>query len=124
MSGEFEATELVAAWWNYQRLAAGNRAERKSLDFGEPADAVGAVDAVRELVSDGGGEALALVAALVREAETDGDLALVGAGPIEDLLVDHGDTLVEEFDDLARRDPRFAESRGTCGGRPAQPGRR
>jgi hypothetical protein len=41
-------------------------------------------------------------------AETDDDLVSVGAGPLEDLLVRHGGSLIDEVDDFARRNPRFA----------------
>jgi hypothetical protein len=51
-----------------------------------------------------------LVSALVDGAETEDDLGRVGAGPLEDLLVSHGAALVDEVDDLARRNPRFAEA--------------
>jgi hypothetical protein len=107
---KFDAADLASAWWKYQRLARGGRAERKALEMGEPADAVAAARAVYELVDQGGGQAVALVSALVDGAETDDDLGRVGAGPLEDLLVRHGASLVDELDDLARRDPRFAQA--------------
>jgi hypothetical protein len=78
----------------------------------EPADAVAATSAVYELVDQGGGQAVAVVSALVDGAETDDDLARVGAGPLEDLLVRHGASLVDELDDMARRDSRFAQALG------------
>jgi len=102
MTVEFDAADLVPAWWKYQRLARGGRSERKALELGEPADAVAASEAIYELVDQGGQEALALVAALVDGAESDDDLGRVGAGPLEDLLVRHGASLVDEVDDLAR----------------------
>lgn len=108
--GERDEAELVPSWWKYQRLAKGARAERKALELGDPSDAVAAANAVHELVRQGGEEALALVSALVDGAESDDDLASVGAGPLEDLLVTHGAGLVDELDDLARRDPRFAQA--------------
>lgn len=107
---EFDPAGLVPAWWAYQRLASGGRAERKALELGEPADAVAAARAVDEAVHRGGQQALALMSALVDGAETDDDLALVGAGPLEDLLVRHGTNLVDEVDDLARRNARFARA--------------
>lgn len=110
MPDEFDAADVVPAWWKYQRLASGGRPERKALELGEPADAVAAAAAVYLLVDQGGSEALALVSALVDGAETDDDVGLVGAGPLEDLLVCHGATMVDELDDLARRNPRFAEA--------------
>ncbi len=101
---------MVAGWWKYQRLAVGSRLERKALELGEPSDAVGAADAAHEQIRRGGVQALELVSALLLGAETDDDIARVGAGPLEDLLVDHGAAIVDEVEELARRDPRFAEA--------------
>lgn len=99
---------LTAEWWEYQRLASGSRVERKALEAGEPADAVKAVDIVDERVTRGGSAALSTVASLVRAAVSVDDLCLVGAGPLEDLLFEHGVELAHSVDDLARRDPAFA----------------
>lgn len=101
---------MVDGWWRYQRLSVGSRAERKALEDGEPGNAVAAAEAVDDRVRSGGPEALQLVAALVRAAETDDDLALVGAGPLEDLLTRNGAVLVDDIDDLARRDLQFAQA--------------
>jgi hypothetical protein len=38
--------------------------------------------------------------------------AIVGAGPLEDLVTDHGDALVERIEQLARRRPDFAAPLG------------
>jgi hypothetical protein len=93
-----EIGAVVEGWWRYQRLSAGTRSDRKALEVGEPGDVVAAVEAVDDRVFTGGPEALDLVA------------ALVGAGPLEDLLTRHGATLVDGIDDLARRDPQFAQA--------------
>jgi hypothetical protein len=110
MQEDSDTRDMVAGWWKYQRLASGGRAERKALELGEPSDAVAAADAVDERVRLGGAQALMLMSALLHGAVTDDDLALLGAGPIEDLLLRHGTALVDEVDDLARRDPRFARA--------------
>jgi hypothetical protein len=101
---------VVDGWWRYQRLLVGARSDRKALELGEPQDVVAAAEVVDDRVCSGGPEALDLVAALVRGADTDDDLGLVGAGPLEDLLTRHGATLVDDVDNLARRDPRFARA--------------
>lgn len=105
-----ETRDLVAGWWKYQRLASGGRAERKALEMGEPSGAIAAADAVDERVRLGGAQALMLMSALLHGAVTDDDLALLGAGPLEDLLVRDGTALVDEVDEFARRDPRFARA--------------
>ena len=101
---------VVDGWWRYQRLSVGTRFDRKASELGQPRDAVTAVGAIDDRVRGGGPEALNLVTALVRAAETDDDLALVGVGPLEDLLIRHGAELVDGIDNLARRDPQFAQA--------------
>jgi hypothetical protein len=101
---------VVDGWWQYQRLSVGTRCDRKGLELGEPQDVVAAAEAVDACVLDGGPEALGLVAALLRAADSDDDLGLVGAGPLEDLLHRHGAALIDSIDDLARRDPQFAKA--------------
>lgn len=108
--GGSETGAIADGWWRYQRLSVGPRSDRKALELGEPQDVVAAVEAVDDCVLIGGPEALDLVAALVRAADSDDDLGLVGAGPLEDLLTRHGATLVDSIDDLARRDPQFAQA--------------
>lgn len=61
-------------------------------------------------VAQGGPDALALIGALLRHASTDDDLAVVGAGPLEDLLVEHGDELAEQVAHEARRSPLLASA--------------
>lgn len=100
--------QLAAQWWNYHRLSRGSRDERKALETGEPADAVEAADIVYERVAQGGSAALSTVASLVRTAVSADDLCLVGAGPLEDLLCEHGVELAQSVDELARREPAFA----------------
>jgi hypothetical protein len=102
--------DVVSGWWEYQRLSAGNRAERKNLELGEPRRAVVAAERVYEHIRGGGLTALALVKALVDAAASADDLALVGAGPVEDLLVEHGRALIDEIDRLARQAPHFASA--------------
>lgn len=48
-----------------------------------------------------------VVLALVAVARDDGDLAVVAAGPIEELLVAHGPRVIERVEAQAARDPRF-----------------
>jgi len=50
---------------------------------------------------------IATVAALAA-CETPEELAFVSAGPLEDLIADHGATLIDEIEARAARAPRFA----------------
>ena len=105
--GEPAEADLVAGWWEYCRLAVGSRADRLRLEAGEPASAVAAWEAVGERIDRGGGAALDLVAALLDAARDDEEVGEVGAGPLEDLLAQHGSALAEEVERLAGREPRF-----------------
>lgn len=102
--------ELVAGWWEHARLAQGSREERKRLEAGEEALADAGWDGVHERVQRGGVEAVELVAALLRRAPDEDGVALVAAGPLEDLLHWHGDELVDQVARLAGQDPRFARA--------------
>jgi hypothetical protein len=108
-TGEPDVESLAAAWWQYQRLAAGTRVERKRLEQGRPARACRAAESVRARIDAGGLPALHLVVALLKDADPD-DAARVAAGPLEDLVHQHATTLSEDLDRLARRDRRFRDA--------------
>jgi hypothetical protein len=103
---------VATAWWEYQRLASGQRMDRKRLEDGEPVAVVAAVETVDASVARGGPDAVALIGALLRLASTEEDIALVGAGPLEDLLVEHGDDLAEQVAQEAHRNPQLASALG------------
>jgi hypothetical protein len=111
MGSDFVPADVVAArWWEHKRLSSGTRTERKQLALGEPVDVVRANEIVRESMWQGGADALDLVVALIDAAPSDDVIAYVGAGPLEDLLLDHSDALIDQVDDLARRSPAFARA--------------
>ncbi|MEO5710208.1 MAG: DUF6869 domain-containing protein [Nocardioidaceae bacterium] len=100
-------------WWLFRRLSAGTREQRMDLEQGQSADgraAQHASDHVNHVVTQGGAEAVALIAELMRSAPDADALVLVGAGPLEDLLHEHGAAVIEEVERLARQEPAFAES--------------
>ena len=99
-----ETAELVDGWWEYHRLASGTRPQRKALEAGSPEAAVAGRDAVMEAMEAGGLAALSLVLALLDAAPEDDDVALVGAGPLEELLHGHGVSLRQDVEAVARRD--------------------
>jgi hypothetical protein len=101
---------MVRGWWQHDRLAAGDRAQRKALSIGEPADAVAGWEAVRDCIDAGGANAVRVVVELIRTATNDRDVGAVGAGPLEDLLHEHGDELVDAIETEARRSPPFASA--------------
>lgn len=97
----------VEGWWEFQHLSRGSREQRKALEGGSPASAWAGVRAIDEFILGGGPTACEVVAALVGGAKDDDEVALVGAGPLEDLLHTHGEALVDDVDRFARQDSRF-----------------
>ena len=99
--------DTVAAWWDYRRLFTGSKQTRQELTLGRPEHAVRAEAAVRAVVDGGGEPALALIVALVDAAPEPDDVIDVGVGPLEDLLHDDGDAVVDEIERLCRTSPPF-----------------
>jgi hypothetical protein len=52
-------------------------------------------------------EAWERILALVSQAKEE-SLCYVGAGPLEDLLIEHGDSIIDRVEATAAADPRFA----------------
>ena len=102
--------DLVSAWWAYQRLAQGSREDRKRLSLGEPAEVCAGWEGARDRIDTGGMDALQLVVALVEAAPDAACVALVGAGPLEDVVHEHGAALVTEIERLARQHAGFSQA--------------
>lgn len=102
--------DLVAGWWAYQRLAQGGREDRKRLALGEPLDVCSDWEAARERIDAGGMDAVEIVVALVDAAPDAAGVALVGAGPLEDLVHEHGGALVAEIERLAGQHAGFRQA--------------
>jgi hypothetical protein len=100
-------------WWRFHELFEGSREQRVELAQATTPVAVaahGAFDHVEEVIESGGTAALALIVDLLASAPEAGGAATVGAGPLEDLLHDHGDELIDEVERLARQDPAFSRA--------------
>ena len=103
--------DVVAAYWEQWRLPRGNREERVTAENAK--DWAG--EAVDDAVDAGQPSVVALLVALAEGAPSEEDAGLVGAGPLEDLLVAHGRrmaqpddaALLDELDTAARRSARF-----------------
>ena len=98
-------------WWLFQRLSFGEREDRLELQHRETLrsqQAWAAYQFVEESVERGGEEALEVVLRLLDAAPPEKGHATVGAGPLEDLVNDHGNALADSIDELARRRPDFA----------------
>ena len=106
--------DVVTAYWEHWRLLRGNRQERLAAER-RPDLARQVID---EAVESGEPSAVSLLVALAEAAPSDYDAVLVGAGPLEDLLVAHGRrlarpegvALLEEIDAAARRSRRFRQA--------------
>ena len=106
MSDSSRAT-LLARWWEYQWLSDGNRHERKGLEQGEPQAVVEARQTVSDLVDAGDPSVIHLLADLVDVGPPVTAATIVGSGPLEDLLHAHGDRLIGDLEEQARRSPSF-----------------
>jgi len=97
--------ELVAAYWTYQALRRGDRAQRRASE-----NWFWAWEEIRDVVAANPLKGVALIAGLVDAAPDREALANVGAGPLEDLINQHSAAVVEAVEDQARRDARFREA--------------
>jgi hypothetical protein len=70
-------------------------------------------EAVNDLVAADPDAGLAMVLELIRHAPNDRALGYVAAGPLEDLLGRHGQTVIAAVEEAARREPRVRSA--LCG---------
>src|SRR3954470_13112727 len=87
------AALLVQDWWSFHCLQQGTREQRVDLERVESPLAQRAqlaYDHVQSCVEVGGTEALDLVEALIASAPDSDAVAVVSAGPLEELVYDHG----------------------------------
>lgn len=102
--------DLIANWWEYRRRARGSRDERKALSLGEPVEVCAAHELVEQRINLGGAQAVDLLATLAEAAPADDGGSTVGAGPLEDLLHEYGDSVIDEVERMARRSAPFADA--------------
>jgi hypothetical protein len=65
---------------------------------------------VEQRIDAGGAQAVRLLAALAAAAPPDDDGTTVGAGPLEALLHEHGDSVIDEIEWTAGRSASFAQA--------------
>jgi hypothetical protein len=106
--GLYPSAQIIRGWWEYQRLQSGTPEQRRALQAGHPAQVCASSAEVRAHIAAGGQQAIELVAAILSTSRSDTDVSLVGAGPLEDLVHKHGDTLVDAIEGFAARDAWFA----------------
>ena len=78
-----------------------------SLAHGYTDETFWAFDRMVELMRDDPDEAWAVTKALIAQAANEEELAYVAAGPLEELLQEHGARFEKEIFIEARRDPTF-----------------
>ncbi len=106
-------TEYVADYWfDYWRRVGGTRDERKALDSGHPAAVCAAHEHVEACIRIGGAVAIDVITVLANAASGPDQLAAVGVGPIESLLYEHGEDVVDMLVDRSRREPAVARALG------------
>ena len=69
-----------------------------------------ATDRLRDAIRDDPEVAWSLIGQLVATASDDEDLDMIGAGPLEDLLCDHGPLFIDRVEKLAVSDRGFRRS--------------
>lgn len=102
-----DRARLLQHWWEHSRLSSGSRDDRKALSMGQPHRAAVAYDVLSDLVSIGSPDVVSLLADLVDAGPSGSSAVIVGTGPLEDLIHEHGDAFIDELETLARRRPTF-----------------
>lgn len=98
--------EIVEAYWKeYELRRSANRPDRLRAD-----DFFWAWEAVYEAGRDNPGKSLPLLVALADAAPDDAALAYLGAGPVEDLVNDHGERLIDAIESAAHEHLAFART--------------
>jgi hypothetical protein len=105
-----ERLALVANWWEWHRLARGNRGERVALEQGQPESAWAAYRSISEQVAANSPGIVELLAALNDAAPIDDNGSTVGCGELENLLNQHGDAAIDEVERRARENQHFARA--------------
>ena len=94
-------------------MSAGERGDRVELErAASPGarEAWRAYELVQQTMNIGGADAIRLIQALLATAPGDEGGVAVGTGPLEDLLNEHGNDLVDLVEQAARRSPKFAQA--------------
>ena len=98
-----EVHRIAKAWIEMHRLPEDS--QEREAEFW-------AFERLSNLVQDDPEEAWKVIEAMRRLDGTDSILANIAAGPLEDLLVYHGDKFIDRFELLARDDQQFRKMLG------------
>src|SRR5450755_1670546 len=100
---ESDIASLATAWVRYWKAPDGS-AEKESLFWVSGKE--------WDLVSDSPADGWRLILAVLRFDGSTQIREVLAAGPLEDLLVKHGDAMIESVEHEARHDPAFASLLG------------
>ncbi len=117
MNDDPELQQLIARYWKNYALSTGDRQERLEAD-----QWFWAWEEVDRAVRAPSANVFKVIIALVESAATDGALAYIGAGPLEDLINWHGAKLLDQIEESARRDRAFRRALATVRVSDAVPG--
>lgn len=106
-----EPDDLVVMYWRYFALSTSDRRKDRLLAVQGGDDR--ASEWVDEAASSGRNEAVDLIERLARAAPDDAAVAYLGAGPLENLLNNHGVRLLDELEQAARRSKPFRAALAT-----------
>lgn len=93
---------LAHAWKSYTEAVI-----KSGVDSPVASSLFWAFDEMVDKVRDQPFDALEIIQEILKVAEDDRILANLAAGPLEDLLVDHGTVVVDRVIELALADPKF-----------------
>jgi hypothetical protein len=96
-TGYVNDNELIAAWIRH---------EQKEHTAKDDPD-LGAVEQLDEIIEADPQRAYTLVDRIAQQSDDKNVLASLGAGPIEDLLCQHGEAFIDRILERARSDPRW-----------------
>ncbi|HSF93942.1 MAG TPA: hypothetical protein VLA52_02875 [Thermohalobaculum sp.] len=99
-----DTPRLVRTWREYQRLSAGSRDERKRAD-----DLFWVWECYDTLAHHAPEKALELICDTLDAVDSDKEIGLLAAGPMEDLIAGHGESVIDEVERLAWSDLKFRQ---------------
>jgi hypothetical protein len=103
-----DGQDLVAAWLKYHELLERSGDLAGHTTVGD--EFIWAIHRLDDMVREAPEECWRLVMELVVRAQSDYQLASLAAGPLEDLLAQHGGEFIERVEVAAAKNDRFRET--------------
>jgi hypothetical protein len=96
-------SELVETFWRHYQLSQGDSPSEQAPSEGT----YWAWEEVERVAQEPGSDALDLLVTLADAAPDDQARCYLGAGPLEDFVLQHGTHFIDEIDEAARRNEHF-----------------